>query len=167
MKIKQLSFLLILLICSSSTILASGTLKGNISDTSAHESLIGVNIETNGKGTTSDLEGNYSLQLDIFGTYTITYSYLGYSEIKKTITIVDNETIELNVNLEVEPKNLLGNDVVITGSFLKKKRLEEVISIELIKPKQLANSNILRIDEMAHGSLWLKCSRWTSKYQSW
>ena len=82
MKIKQLSFLLILLICSSSTILASGTLKGNISDTSAHESLIGVNIETNGKGTTSDLEGNYSLQLDA-GTYTITYSYLGYSEIKK------------------------------------------------------------------------------------
>ena len=86
MKIKQLSFLLILLICSSSTILASGTLKGNISDTSAHESSIGVNIETNGKGTTSDLEGNYSLQLDA-GTYTITYSYLGYSEIKKTITI--------------------------------------------------------------------------------
>ena len=148
MKIKQLSFLLILLICSSSTILASGTLKGNISDTSAHESLIGVNIETNGKGTTSDLEGNYSLQLDA-GTYTITYSYLGYSEIKKTITIVDNETIELNINLEVEPKNLLGNDVVITGSFFEKRASEEVISIELIKPKQLANSNILRIDEMA------------------
>ena len=148
MNFKQHTILFLLLFASITSIFASGTLKGKISDTTSHEFLTGVNIESNGKGTTSDIDGNYTLELEA-GTYTFTYSYLGYTEIKKTITIIDNETIEIDINLEVEPKDLLGNDVVISGSFFEKRASEEVISIELIKPKQLANSNVLRIDEIA------------------
>lgn len=138
----------VLLFVTYTTIFATGTLKGNIIDTTSHESLIGVNVETKGKGATSDVDGNYTLQLDA-GTYAISFSYLGYTEIKKTVTITEGETTVLNVNLEVEPKDLLGNEVVVSGSFFQKRASEEVISIELIKPKQLANSNVLRIDEMA------------------
>ncbi len=126
-----------------------GILSGIISDATSKENLIGVNISTNdNQGTVTDLDGKYSLALDS-GSYQISISYLGYKTIVENITILPNETIELNKNLETDAKDVLGEELVITGSLYQKRASEEVISVEVIKPKQLATSNILRIDDIA------------------
>lgn len=126
-----------------------GTLSGVISDAITKENLIGVNITTSDKqGTVTDLNGNYILELEE-GTYKVSISYLGYLTIEEDITILPNQTTTLTKALATDAKDVLGEELVITSSLYQKRASEEVISIEVIKPKQLATSNILRIDDMA------------------
>ena len=126
-----------------------GTLKGTISDSTTKEVLIGVNIATtDNQGAVTDTDCKYSLILEE-GKYKITISYLGYASVTEEITIIPNQTTELNKSLETEAKDALGSEVVITGSLYQKRASEEVISVEVIKPKQLATSNVLRIDDIA------------------
>ncbi len=148
-KLSKISITFLILLFNSTVFAEKGTLLGTISDSTTKENLIGVNITTtNNQGTVTDLDGKFSLQLEE-GKYKITISYLGYSSITEDIIIVANQTTELNKNLETEAKDALGSELVITGSLYQKRASEEVISIEVIKPRQLATSNILRIDEIA------------------
>ncbi len=131
-----------------STLFAKGTLTGIISDSTTGEKLLGVNIETKGIGTSSDIDGKYILELDE-GSYLVTFSYLGYTSISQNIDIKDGQTQELNILLQTVATDLSDNEVVITGSMFEKRASEEVISIELIKPKALQNLNPVRLDEIA------------------
>jgi hypothetical protein len=75
-----------------------GTLKGLLTDKEANnESLpfanvfiIGTNI-----GTTTDFDGNYSFKVPA-GTHVVSFSFLGYKTVEKTITIAASETLVLN-----------------------------------------------------------------------
>ncbi len=126
-----------------------GTLSGVISDATTKENLIGVNITTTDNlGTVTDIDGKYAIELEE-GSHNITISYLGYITITENINILANQTTELNKALVTDAKNVLGEELVITGSLYQKRASEEVISVEVIKPKQLATSNILRIDDIA------------------
>ena len=75
------------------------TIIGTITDNTTNEALIGVNIiAENGNGTASNLEGKFSLQLES-GEQEITFKYIGYKKIKKTITLQQNESKILNIAL--------------------------------------------------------------------
>ena len=138
-----------LILISNILFAEKGTLSGTISDTTSKENLIGVNISTNdNQGAITDLDGKFSLQLEE-GKYKITISYIGYSTVEEEVTILANQTTELNRILEAEAKDALGSEVVITGSLYEKRAAEEVISVEVIKPRMLATSNVLRIDEIS------------------
>ena len=52
------------------------TVKGNITDLKTKEALIGVNIISNSQGTSTDINGNYNLNLP-FGEHEIVYKYIG------------------------------------------------------------------------------------------
>lgn len=122
-------------------------IKGKIADSKTHEGLVGVNILSgNDIASITDLEGNYEIKTT-GGTHSYTFSYVGYKEITQTIEAKENETIEINIDLEEELKNVLGDELVITGSLFPKKASEEIISIEVIKPKLIQNTNVTRIDE--------------------
>ncbi len=126
----------------------NGTLKGKITDSKTTEVLIGVNITANKNlATVTDINGSYELSLPE-GDYTILFSYIGYTEISKKLSIKGNETKELTVSLQEEAKNILGEELVVTGSLFQKKASEEVISIEVIQPKLIQNTNVTRIDEV-------------------
>jgi hypothetical protein len=65
----------------------TGTLKGTLTDEITGETLIGASvIYGNGKGTTTDIDGNYQLDLPL-GPQTITFSYVGMLPKEKKITI--------------------------------------------------------------------------------
>jgi hypothetical protein len=68
-----------------------GKLKGNVADLKNNDALIGVNIsvQNNQSGTTTDIDGNYELELPA-GKYTIIYTYVGYEEIKQEVNIIDS-----------------------------------------------------------------------------
>jgi len=77
------------------------TLSGYVKDASNGETLIGatVYIEESQKGTVSNPYGFYSLSLPE-GTYQITYSYIGYQKITKTVDLTANVTLDIELQEE-------------------------------------------------------------------
>jgi iron complex outermembrane receptor protein len=77
-------------------------IKGKVTDATTGEPLIGANVVyASGKGTTADLDGNYSIKIDQNGAYTITCSFVGYLPEERKIT-VNGRSLELNFNLKIK-----------------------------------------------------------------
>jgi hypothetical protein len=83
--------------------LPKGNLEGKIVDLNTKAPLIGVNIfnVNNNTGTTTDSEGRYSFKNLSVGTYTLSYSYVGYEKVTKTdIIIKSKRTTYLNIDMQ-------------------------------------------------------------------
>ncbi|MCB9196040.1 MAG: carboxypeptidase-like regulatory domain-containing protein [Flavobacteriales bacterium] len=84
-----------------STFSQKAIIRGQVTDKTNGETLPFANIYVKGdvsKGTTSDLDGNYTLKLDA-GTYTIVYSFTSYANIEKDFTVEAGKTYVENVQL--------------------------------------------------------------------
>ncbi|AVR47380.1 TonB-dependent receptor [Christiangramia fulva] len=91
-----------------------GKIAGTIYDTEVNDILPFANISVKGTntGTTSDFEGDYSLELDA-GTYTIVFSFIGYETIEVTdVKINEGEVKTLNMSMKSSAGAL--DEVVIT-----------------------------------------------------
>ena len=88
------------------------TLSGHILDAESGEELIGatIYIAEIKSGTTTNVYGFYSISLQP-NTYTVSFSYIGYETVTKTIDLTENKTVELELN----PQNTTFKEVVITG----------------------------------------------------
>ena len=74
-------------------------IKGKIRDESGNPlSFAGVYIQNSSIGTTTNVEGEYFLELSP-GQYNIVYQYVGYSPIIKSITL-SNQVQEVNIDLQ-------------------------------------------------------------------
>ena len=116
---------LILLAFSSSA--QKGTLRGKIIDKTTGETLIGATIVVQGttKGTISDFDGNYSLDLDP-GTYHIEVSFVSYEkQIFEAVNITSGEVTVLNANLGKAETKI--DEVVITARA--RRRTENAMQI--------------------------------------
>ena len=115
------------------------TINGTITDKNTNEALIGVNIvlENNG-GTATDWEGKYQLQVDE-GEQKITFRYIGYEEIIKTISLQKNESIVINIALSPSSEQL--STVVVSAGKYEQKIEEITVSMEVIKPSLIENKN--------------------------
>ena len=114
----------------------SFTISGKVTDISTGEALIGVNIISNNIGSSTDIDGNYTLNLPQ-GQHEITYKYIGYQEIKKQFFITSDTLITLNIKLN-QSSEQLSTVVVSAGKF--EQRIEETtVSIEVIKPNLISN----------------------------
>ena len=114
-----LSVFFLLLTYVSSAQSGIGKLTGKVTDGSTNEPLAGVSITATGKtgGVTSITDGTYIFSLSA-GTYTITFSYLGYQ--KKEITgvlIKAQQSTFLDIILQKSGNKL--QDVVVTTSVKK------------------------------------------------
>lgn len=79
-------------------------IKGTVKDASSGETLIGANILIGeGKGTVTDINGNYSLIADT-GNYTLTVSYVGYKTQAVKVKLGSKPVI-LNFSLENQTLN--------------------------------------------------------------
>ncbi len=141
-------FILLLHVCTVQTTFAQNIIKGSIIDSKTKEAIIGANVDCGTVSTVSDFDGNFEINLPD-GQYTLKINYVSYANYQKEITLGNNQIVALNISLEEEAKNLLGQDLVITGSLFEKRASEEVISIEVVKPQLMLNMNALRIDDVA------------------
>ena len=119
-------------------------ISGTIKDANTNEKLIGVNIIlNNGNGTATDFDGNYQISGDA-GEQQITFKYIGYEEVLKTISLNKNEVKPLDVFL-VPSSEQLSTVVVSAGRFEQK--IEEItVSMEVIKPSLIENKNSSNIE---------------------
>lgn len=111
-----LSLALLLFSFTSIAQKASGKLTGKITDAATNQSLAGVSIVAKGTnyGISSITDGTYILPLPM-GTYTITFSYLGYTTKEITgVVITTGQSTFLNIILETASKEM--ESVVVTSS---------------------------------------------------
>ncbi len=88
------------------------TISGYVKDASSGEELIGANVIVTDErtGTTSNAYGFYSLSLPA-GTYSLKYSFIGYQEEVREISL--NKNISLNINLKATA--YMANEIVVSG----------------------------------------------------
>jgi len=97
----------------------NGELRGVLNDAEFNDILPFANITIKGtsKGTTSDFEGVYNLQLPE-GTHTIVFSYMGYEDvIVSEVLITQGKVTELNVTLKPQSAQL--EEVRITATRVR------------------------------------------------
>ncbi|MFI5139459.1 MAG: TonB-dependent receptor plug domain-containing protein [Sphingobacteriales bacterium] len=108
--IKTLKLILIFLITAAGAH-AQAVLRGKVSD--AQSTLAGVSVGVSGVGgTTTNVDGQYSIKL-AKGTYTVTFSFIGYQKLIKQVTIADAD-VTLDVVIVSAAESL--NEVVVVGS---------------------------------------------------
>ena len=105
---------------------------GKISDAGTGEPVIGAYIIVEGtqKGVISDAEGNYSIDAPDQNAILI-FSSIGYLTQKVPVSGLKN----LDVKLEPDIKNL--DEVVVTGVFDKRNKMEASVAITTMSPKLL------------------------------
>ena len=118
-------------------------LSGKVTDISSGEALIGVNIISNNIGSSTDIDGNYTLNLPQ-GQHEITYKYIGYQEIKKQFFITSDTLITLNIKLNQSSEQL--NTVVVSAGKFNQRLEETTVSMEVIKPSLIENKNSSNIE---------------------
>lgn len=107
MKTKLLSTLLLLFVCIS-----NAQIKGTVTDTKDKPlPFVNIFIENTYKGTTSNEDGNYELNITEPNNYTVVFQFLGYKTVKKTVNI-ESFPYELDATLADEEISL--NEVVVT-----------------------------------------------------
>jgi ferric enterobactin receptor len=101
------------LLCSLSLAAQDVTIRGMVLNKSTREALRGANIliEENGRGTSTDSSGFFSL-LTAKGPVTLSISYLGYKT--KRTRVIANSAIAVTVELDEEYKEL--EEVAITAN---------------------------------------------------
>ena len=92
-----------------------GTISGQLLDgANGNEPMAFANAIVLGTsaGTTSDFDGNYSLQVEE-GTYSIVFSFIGYTtDTIEGITVKANETTTVNYTLNISSVEIMEVDVV-------------------------------------------------------
>ncbi len=128
---KKLLFLSLLL--SSVMMAQSYTIKGRVTDAAdKDEALIGASVMYGqGLGTVADIDGNYSITLPA-GDYIITFSYVGYEKVSKSITLNSDMTVDMQLSSSVLMKEVtvvadiaIARETPVAFSTLTPKTLQE------------------------------------------
>lgn len=102
------------------------TLSGTIADSTNGETIIGaiVYVKSEGKGTTANIYGFYSLTLPE-GSYDVSFSFIGYQTVTKKIILDKN----ISLNQKFKPEQTALKAVVVSAEANKEK--EEVKSTQM------------------------------------
>jgi TonB-linked SusC/RagA family outer membrane protein len=98
----------------------TGSIKGKVVD-ETNTSLPGASVSIDGTtiGSTTDVNGNYTITSLKPGSYTLTAKFVGYVSLKKTVT-VDNSVVTVGFSLQPQNTNL--NEVVVVGYGTQRKK---------------------------------------------
>lgn len=116
---KQLFFLITLMICSLSFGQENSSLQGNILDGELfNEPLLmaTVSIENTTLSTHTNFHGKFEFDNLTPGTYNIIVQFLGYETIKLPVTITSGETINVQASLQSKTLSLIGISTLKTTS---------------------------------------------------
>ncbi|HEU4790723.1 MAG TPA: carboxypeptidase-like regulatory domain-containing protein, partial [Flavobacterium sp.] len=114
--------------CTQAT--AQQMIQGKVTDEN-NQSLFGVSVAIKGtnKGTNTDAEGKYSI--DAKNNATLVFSYIGF---KSKQVVISNQTT-VDVVLQEDSQAL--DEVVVTGVFDKRTKMQSSVSISTLNAKQI------------------------------
>lgn len=117
------------------------TITGQILDDTSGEALIAAVVTDGVVGTTTDYNGNFSLNISPNAS-TLFVSYLGYTDQSIPLLSKQQYTIRLKAS-----NNLL-ETLTFTGSRFEQRQSESTVSIEVIQPELIANINTTNVDQV-------------------
>lgn len=131
------------------------TINGYIRDAENGEELIGVTVYVNElkTGTASNVYGFYALNLDP-GTYSITFSSIGYQSVVKNVTLTKD--LEFNVDLPVqitEMDEIVITDEAIDANVTDIKMSRNEVNVKQVKrlPALFGEPDIIKTIQMLPG----------------
>ncbi len=122
MKKLQIFTVLIMILMGQQAMAQEGTIRGTVIDDANGETIPFANVYLPelGTGTTSDLDGVFSLVVAT-GTYTLEFSYIGYEDLKVTdVVVAEGEVTNLDQIRIKEPESgTLLQEVVVTAQQIR------------------------------------------------
>lgn len=143
---KKITLFLTLLFVAISYAQNTGSVVGKLTDKEYdNEPLAFANVLIKGttKGTTSDIDGLYSIENLAAGTYTVVFSFVGYETQEIKVTVVANKVTNLNVAMGASAASL--SEVVITTTT--KRESETALLLE--QKKAVAFKASIGADELS------------------
>jgi iron complex outermembrane receptor protein len=128
----------------------TGSITGKVIDETG-QPLTGAAVSIDGTtiGSTTDVNGNYTITGVKSGSYTVTAKFLGYVDLKKTVTI-GNSALSLNFNLQ--PQNTGLNEVVVIGYGTEKKK-DLTGSIATVTAKDFNTGDVTTPEQLIQGKV--------------
>lgn len=139
-------FLIILLALVQVTAMAQGTkTTGRVTDAATGMPLEGasVTIKSTGMGTSTDVNGQFSILSAKSGKITLRVSYVGYADVEKVVEAGSA------VNFTLKEEQGRGNDVVVSASKRPEKITRAPATISVISAKDLEQTSSFNIGELA------------------
>jgi len=141
---KWLAFLIIIFSATSLTARGNGKVTGKIIDAETRKPLVAVNVSVDRRsGTISDNDGKFSLSLTP-GKHILEFYYVGYEVSGREIVVEKNDTINLTILMQINSRML--EEVVVSEGKYEQKLSEVTVSMEVLKPHQIADQNITSLD---------------------
>ncbi len=126
---------------------ARATISGNVSDQFGNLPGARITIEGTDRTTTTDVNGNYSFDVDE-GEYVLHAAFIMYTPVSKPISVNVGDTIQLDFILET---GFSMDQPVSLGSRAKPKSLlKNTAAVDIISPQQLANSSQIELSHILH-----------------
>jgi hypothetical protein len=120
---KRTLFLAALLLLLPACLLASGKLRGRITDKDSHEPLVGANVSIVGTtyGAASDVNGEYIMLNIPAGTYALKATFIGYQPVTVSNVRVNNDlTTTMDFVLSTEAVALQAVEIVAERTLVNK-----------------------------------------------
>ena len=129
MKVNFLSSLFGLMLISLKVCAQTTSLHGKITFNNIPEPFVNVFIDDFSLGTSSDIEGIYSLEDIPLGTSTVEVSAIGFMSQKHELVFKEGVPINFDFTLEVANDRL--NEIVISGTLVPVSKLESPVAVEV------------------------------------
>lgn len=119
----------------------SGQISGEILSEDGPVPFANVYIENLRSGTTTNENGTYSLKNIPRGTHTLQISAVGYETVKKSISILPNQKLQMDFRLEISSSELLEVLIIDEQSGLARRTPYNVSSISMVGIENKGNPN--------------------------
>jgi len=125
----------------------SGIIEGRVTDTETGSPLVNVNIflKGTGLGTTTDLQGRYSIAGVPAGKFEIVAQIVGYKEEKRVIELLPNQRMTLDFKLRQSA--ILLDEIVVTATKTTHLVSDAPIPTSVVTRKQIDKYNALDAGE--------------------
>ena len=118
---------------------------GDVQSEGEHIPFATIHIEGTAIGTATDVTGHYML-IDLEpGIHVLVASSMGYTTVKKDVTIQKDELLEVNFELVKETMSI--DEVVITGTKTFKRQTDAAVIVNVIDSDLLAQTQSCNISE--------------------
>ncbi|ALI99992.1 SusC/RagA family TonB-linked outer membrane protein [Rufibacter tibetensis] len=135
---------------------AGYTVTGLVTDARTKTPLPGVVVKfqsgNNANATATDATGRYSLETTLSaGSYPLTFTYIGYSPVTRTVTLGGGASVTLDVQLSEDIVGL--DEVVVTGTSVATSKKQLGNAISTVSAAALENSVATSVDQAMAGKV--------------
>lgn len=125
------------------TAAAQGTIQGTVYDDATGETLIGASVILKGthQGVTTDINGNFSLNVNQNPPLTLVVNFLGYVQQEITVTSLSGR-----VRINLQSDQVMISEVEVVGSRISEKSKQAALTVE--------SMDIIAIKEAPSGSFY-------------